>query len=60
MTQNAARQFPYIAVSGPMVPPLGLAAYSAILVRVDLGPQSDQLNSHGDDLVGQQSLRICA
>ena len=50
--------FRYFTVSGRAVPPLGLAAYSAILVR-DLGPQSDEFNSHRDDLVGQQPLRIC-
>jgi hypothetical protein len=41
-------------------PSSGSAAQPLILIRIDLGPQPDQLDSHGNDLVCKQPLRICA
>jgi hypothetical protein len=38
----------------------GPAAKPLFLIRIDLGPESDQLDSHCDDLVCEQPFRICA
>jgi hypothetical protein len=41
-------------------PSPGSAAKLLLLIRIDLGPQPDELDSHCNDLVCKQPLWICA